>query len=51
MNYVNIQESLAEIRERLDVIEAGCCKRAAEASLGRSAPVSPRLGLLRVDMP
>lgn len=46
----HIQESLADIRERLAVIEAGCCKRTAEAHRAKP-PSQPALGLLRDERP
>lgn len=46
----HIQESIADIRERLAVIEAGCCRRTVEAAKDR--PPAPRAyGLLKSDMP
>lgn len=42
----HIQESLADIRERLAVIEAGCCKKTAERNRGTKL-ITPSDLLLR----
>lgn len=46
-----VQESLSEIRERLAIIEAGCCKKTADAARERRVYAPQKIGLTKLDIP